>query len=575
MGNHPGYELRLLIQYAEPSVEFSAPTVIRPNGPELSWGEYVDPSPDDGDDLVEFQVYRQCVSLPDGTCTSPAPIGFDGSPSSGATLIGTIPKDVRTFTDTTAKASTASATATYRYWVIARTKDGVRSPSASQTVQMARPGRVLRVLTGDISDTTIANATAYAGTNLPNPEGYNRVLPGNNHATYGDTRGLMEFDTAQIPTGVTVLGSELQLWKSAAPGAGATFDLHELAKDFVESEATWNSAASTIPWATKGGDFGAVLASSSTVPSSPSRMTWKGLAAPEADPDKRDLLTKAVQRWVNKFDDNHGLLIKTRDESLSQQRLAVAAGEFSEPALRPRLVVEYVEKSTAGTYYAPEIPDRVVPNTTLTVPVTVTNTTKSDWTNLWLTYRWMAGGVDAADEGDRLLSYVGDLAPGESKVIENMQIRVPIQSQNGNKRQNYDLEVEVRNADKVWGSDPASGIGIAALKQPIIVEDPTSGELGLEKFFTYSGENTGAGSSVTANARGQRCVHLCPDPEPVAGRCDIRAPHVRQRRGNVDGCWSGLVSSGLHAQPSWPCLADVQPQQDRQYVPEGRHPDRW
>src|SRR5258705_10918442 len=41
--------------------------------------------------------------------------------------------------------------------------------------------------------------------------------------------------------------------------------------------------------------------------------------------------------------------------------------------------------------------------------------------------------------------------------------------------------------------------GIAPLPQDIAVEDPTSDQLGLEKFYSYAGKNTGAGGTLMNN----------------------------------------------------------------------------
>ncbi|MEU0680334.1 hypothetical protein [Streptomyces albogriseolus] len=52
-------------------------------------------------------------------------------------------------------------------------------------------------------------------------------------------------------------------------------------------------------------------------------------------------------------------------------------------------------------------------------------------------------------------------------------------------------------ADGSWLS--AGTDGIPSLKQSVAVEDPTSNQLGLEKFYSYTGKNTGAGSTVMNN----------------------------------------------------------------------------
>jgi RHS repeat-associated protein len=518
---------RLTVQYAEPSVELAVPTKINATGAELSWGDYADPSPDDGDDLVEYQVYRGCVTLPESQCTNPVPAALDPAHPGGAELIATEPKDVRAYVDDSATASSTAGPATFRYWIVVRTKDGVLVPSASQLVETPRPGRVRRVLTGDISDTTIANATSptnYTTTNIPTPDGYNWTYAGNNHTTYGDTRALMAFDTASIPKDVPVLDAELQLWKSASPGSGATFDLHSLTKSFVESQATWNSASSTIPWTTQGGDYSpTVLASSQQANSLPTRLSWKDTK-----------LTDVVQGWITNAGTNHGLLIKARDESVAQQRLAIGAGELSEAELRPRLIVDYIDKTTAGTYYAPEIPERVRPNTIFTVPVTVTNTTKKAWPAMSVSYRWMAGTEDVSVPALQVDTPVNALEPGESVTVP-AKIRVAINSTSGNKRVDYGLELELR-AGKVWMSSPpppdGGGLGIPPLTKTMVVEDPSSEQLGLEKFFAYSGEDTGSGSSVVENLYAGNVVFSY---DPIQNPSRGASTFVRLSYNSMDG----------------------------------------
>ena len=68
----------------------------------------------------------------------------------------------------------------------------------------------------------------------------------------------------------------------------------------------------------------------------------------------------------------------------------------------------------------------------------------------------------------------------------------------GNKRTDYVLGWDVRqDLDGSWLS---AGTGaIPALKQNVAVEEPTSDQLGLEKFYSYAGKNTGAGATVMNN----------------------------------------------------------------------------
>ncbi|MEV4333558.1 RHS repeat-associated core domain-containing protein, partial [Streptomyces sp. NPDC049597] len=89
------------------------------------------------------------------------------------------------------------------------------------------------------------------------------------------------------------------------------------------------------------------------------------------------------------------------------------------------------------------------------------------------------------------------LLPGKSATIQ-AKVATPINSDSGNKRNEYVLGWDVRKiADGTWLS--AGTGGIPPLKQNVAVEDPTSNTLGMEKFYGYTGKNTGAGSSVMNN----------------------------------------------------------------------------
>ncbi|MGW7287927.1 golvesin C-terminal-like domain-containing protein, partial [Streptomyces sp. NPDC054847] len=152
------------------------------------------------------------------------------------------------------------------------------------------------------------------------------------------------------------------------------------------------------------------------------------------------------------------------------------------------------------TYYAPTTPARMTPNTTYTVEFTVTNTTSSAWAagERELSYTWkLPDGTDATTGGNQLETPIPALLPGKSATIQ-AKVATPINSDSGNKRNEYVLGWDVRKiADGTWLS--AGTGGIPPLKQNVAVEDPTSNSLGLEKFYAYTGKNTGAGSTVMNN----------------------------------------------------------------------------
>jgi RHS repeat-associated protein len=507
----------LVITYDEPGVTLNAPSTINASGPELTWSAYVDPTTSESDNLVEYQIFRGCRTLPGGKCSNPVGEYFTTSDPAGLELVGTVAPPANTtaavsWTDESAKPSTATDPATYNYWVVARTVgDGAqngRAASNVQTVTTPREGRIMRSFSGDISDTTLSAAQPDSILSRPD-QGTSTtrywMQVGNNHPTYGDERAVFKFDTAAVKQGTKVTDARVELYSNYGSGTGqADFDLHALTRDFVEDQATWNRATSTINWTTPGGDYESSWLDTQRPDDNPQRVTFKS-----------EPLKAKIQAWVNNPGDNHGLLLKTRDETASQQLLSITNGESPDTLFRPRLWVESLVKNDAQTYEADQIPERFQPNTTITTPVTVTNTSKVDWPgDLLVSYRWTdpVSSVDLTTEGARLSVPLGRaLAPGESKTV-NLPIKSPINADSGTKRQSYDLHLDLLNADgKTWfaGDNAASpparpSQGCAMETSGLLcvdryVEDATSNQLGLEKFMSYTGEETGGGSQLLTN----------------------------------------------------------------------------
>ncbi|MFI7068568.1 DNRLRE domain-containing protein, partial [Kribbella sp. NPDC050124] len=512
----------LVITYDEPGVTLNPPSTVNADGAELTWGKYDDPTPADDDDLVEYQIFRGCRALPVEPCATPVGDYFSTTAPTALTLVGTVPPEVRSFTDSDATPSSATEPATYNYWVVARTVADVRkgengrAASNVQTVTMPREGRILRSFSGDISDTTLsfqqpdANLSRPDGGGTPNTRYWVQV--GNNHPTYGVERGVFAFDTRSIKQGTKVIDARVELFSNYGSGSGrADFDLYALTRPFKEDSATWNQSESTINWTTSGGDYDATKLMASVHPDgNAQRLTF----APNADDE--NFLTK-VQSWVDNPGDNHGLLLRTRDEAAGatgQQLVSITNSESPDSLFRPRLWIEHLAKNDAETYQADQIPERFDPNTTVSTPVTVTNTSNSPWPgDLLVSYRWTdpRSQVDLTTEGERLsVPLQQALAPGESKTV-TLPMKAPINADSGSKRKAYDLHLDLRKPDKTWfdGDNatsppgrPSQGCAMETaglLCVDRFVEDPTSDQLGLEKFLSYTGEETGGGSQLLTN----------------------------------------------------------------------------
>jgi YD repeat-containing protein len=345
--------------------------------------------------------------------------------------------------------------------------------------------------TAGVSDTTLASAEPTTGHDtLQSYVAQKWLSVGNNSATYGKTRAAIKFTTSTIPTTATVLESKLFMWgaETTTDTDGAIYELHGVTKDFAETTATWNNAVPTTAWTTAGGDFSGTVSDTVAQVEEVGRHYWDA--------------TSLTQGWIKTPTSNKGALIKVKDETLTgpQERTLFLASETADPQLGPLLRVIYVDSTTEDTYYAPTTPARMTPNSAYTVDFTVTNTTNASWAagERQLSYTWkLPDGTDVTTGGNQASTTIPALNPGQSATIK-AAVNTPINSDSGSKRTEYALGWDVKKvSDGTWLS---AGIGgIPPLKQSVAVEDPTSNALGLEKFYSYTGKNTGAGSTVMNN----------------------------------------------------------------------------
>ncbi|MGK5449764.1 DNRLRE domain-containing protein, partial [Streptomyces radiopugnans] len=473
---------RLTVTWGKVGTALDSPTVVHGTGPELHWKAYKNTSGDSGLDIVEYQLHRSTRQ----TFTP-----------SAATLVAPVDKAVTSFTDTTATPTPADHAdeigRSYYYQIAVKTKSGELLGSPTRVVGIPKAGRTMKLIQAGQSDTTLSSAQP--DTNQDTIEswgvGQKWLSVGNNSATYGTTRSVLEFPTSDIPTSATVLESRLFLWASQTTTGsdGAVYELRPLTRAFDETTATWNKASSSTAWSRPGGDYGSTVSDTTAQWGNEVGRHWWDA-------------TSMTQGWVSDPAANKGAMLKLADESSTgpQERSLFLSAEAADPQLRPLIRVIYVDSTAEKTYYAPQTPSRMIPGDTDTVEVTVTNTTGSEWTATGheLSYRWaLPDGTDATTGGNQTATALPrNLAPGESATVR-AQVKAPINSDSGNKRLDHVLTWDVRNKSTgAWVSD---GGGVPGLAQHVAVEDPTSNQLGLEKFYSYAGKNTGAGSTVMNN----------------------------------------------------------------------------
>ncbi|NGO78156.1 DNRLRE domain-containing protein [Streptomyces sp. YC504] len=480
IANYP----KLVLTYGTQGVDVDPPRTVHSTGAELNWPAYTDPSAANvGDDIVEYQVHRSV---------------FQRFTPSWQTMVSPVSKDLRAFTDTTATPTPADSADpfgnAYYYMVAVKLKDGRVLPSTTQLVRLPKAGRTTVVLQSGQSDTTLSSAQPATGHDTISESGLQRswLSVGNNSGTYGTTRALLDFPGAEaIPAGARVLDAQLDLWgfTTSTGTNGAIYEARGLTRDFDESAASWTKANATTNWTAAGGDMDAAVSDTvGTVTNDPARQSWS--------------LTSLAQKWVADPASNHGVAVRLKDESAAgpQERTMFLSSEAEEPQLRPQLVVTYLSKSTENTYFSPYTPARMIPGDEYTVDVTLTNTTTSTWPagQRSLSYTWsLPDGTDATTGGNQLATQLAtEVLPGDSITVP-AKLKAPINSDSGNKRLEYVLKWDLKNtANNTWLSASES---IAPLAQNVRTEDPPSNQLGLEKFYSYAGKNTGAGSSLMTN----------------------------------------------------------------------------
>ncbi|MFI6379276.1 DNRLRE domain-containing protein [Streptomyces sp. NPDC050658] len=475
---------RLTVTYGKTGTTLNSPTVVHSTGPELSWKKYTNTTGDTGLDIVEYQLHRSTQQ----TFTP-----------SAATLVAPVSSSALTYTDTTAVPTPDSSAneigKSYHYQLAVKTKDGSVLGSPTRVVGIPKAGRTMKIIQGSqggVTDTTLSSQQPNTNQDAIKSWDVDQswLSVGNNSGTYGKTRAALKFPTTSVPATATVLDSKMYMWgaETTTDTDGAIYGLHALNRDFDETTATWNNADASTAWSTAGGDMSGTVSDTVADVSEVGRHWWDA--------------TSLTQGWVKTPADNKGVAVRLKDETASgpQERTLFLSAEAQDTQLRPYIQVIYVDSTTEDTYYAPQTPARMTPNTTYTVEFTVTNTTSAAWAagERELSYTWkLPDGTDATTGGNQLETAVPALLPGKSATIQ-AKVQTPVNSDSGSKRTEYTLGWDVRKvSDGSWLS--AGSPAIAPLKQSVAVEDPTSNALGMEKFYAYTGKNTGAGSSVMNN----------------------------------------------------------------------------
>jgi RHS repeat-associated protein len=530
---------KLLVTYGRPSVNLALPTKITATGAQLSWSAYADPSGSPDDDLVEYQVHRR----PNGSSTTTptcGPVSWDWCRYTSRVAV--VPAGTTSYLDTSAPPTPADDPSpngkAYDYWVVVKTRDGQASASGVQVAWLPKAGRTKVIVQGSALDTTLASNQATTGHDVFDGRPWLGV--GNNSTTYGITRTLVKFDASAVPaTTATVRDVEVSLWHPmtfGTQGANATYRLHKLTKAFSETAASWNNATSTTPWATKGGDFSSTILATVTGLNNAEEPKWRTWRPTPTNGSLRS----TVQGWVTDPSTNLGFLVKQSNETTPAERALFLSSEVGESLLRPRMVVTYTERTPENTYHAPATPERMTAGDSYTVPVTVTNTTASTLSaaDQRLTYRWKLpdGTLDPNSAASEIKTALPrDLPPGDTVTV-NATIKALTPSDATVGRVAYLPTWDLYNQTTGTFLSAAAG-GVAGLAQKVGVEQPTSNELGLEKFYQYVGKNTGSGTAALVN---QHSGNLVWSYDPIANPSRGPATFLRMTYNSLDTSASSM-----------------------------------
>ncbi|MEV0427822.1 DNRLRE domain-containing protein [Micromonospora sp. NPDC050495] len=483
MNDRRDYNLpKLVVTYGRPGVTVNPPTTITSTGAVLDWPAYKDPSSATGDDIVEYQVHR-----------SP----FQNYTPSAATLISPVSSATKSFQDTTATPTPADKTNPmdrqfYYYMVAVKTADGQLIPGPTVPAMLPKAGQITKIFRTGVTDTTLSKLKPTTNVNVYDGDPY--VGVGNNSTTYGVTRGVVKWSSlaGAIPTNAQVTAAQLRMWNtSLQPGTDRTqyVDVYKLTRGFTdETKATWNTYDGTNAWTTPGGDYDT---------------SWKaGFNGFANDPEWETWdLTSPVKAWVATPSTNNGLLLRMRDEVNQNARAMMLASEAEDSMFEPTLEVTYLEQTPESTYYAARTPTNLAPASAYTAPVSVSNPTQAAWkTTDWeLGYQWTrADGSAVTDVAAQALTPLPADIPAGGTVDLTAQVRTPASTDEGNKRTDYVLNWQLHNKlTGQWLSEIAPAL--KPLPQNVAVVEPTSDQLGLEKFYSYAGKNTGAGGTLMNN----------------------------------------------------------------------------
>ena len=149
--------------------------------------------------------------------------------------------------------------------------------------------------------------------------------------TAGTKRPLLYFDVSRVPAGVTILNASLELRATyyQSHSQVMTAQVYGVKREWTEMQTTWRQARDQVLWTLNGAD--------DTIDDRDPNPVCQ---VPMPDPSQWYTfdVTSLVQSWVDGARPNYGLLLYGTGNTVE---MSFYSSEYSIPAERPRLVVQY------------------------------------------------------------------------------------------------------------------------------------------------------------------------------------------------------------------------------------------
>jgi hypothetical protein len=178
------------------------------------------------------------------------------------------------------------------------------------------------------------------------------------------TAPLLRFDVSSIPTSATILSAQLQLYTiSQSNSAHMCARPYAVLRPWVDSQATWNRATSSVFWAIPG--CNGIVTDRSALGGEEIWLqypnTWYSFD-----------VTTIVQAWTLDPAGNYGLVVKSTCNMAEAVQYNMAASSHSSASLRPKLVVQYTLEGTPPTRTPTPGPTATLTPTPSTPPTILT-----------------------------------------------------------------------------------------------------------------------------------------------------------------------------------------------------------